>query len=108
MSAAHGLPRPRRGRAFPWLGSSRVPTPATMLAWFAVAHTVRRVEAEGLSVDLPASLVHAKRMGAVVTACGLSTVSWPKLFGLRFPLPRTAACPECVEIVTPLRVRGGA
>lgn len=56
-------------------------------------------------MDLPASLVHAKRMGAVVTACGLSTVSWPKFFGVRFPLPRTAACAHCVEIVRPLRVR---
>lgn len=103
MAAVRGLPRPPGGAASPLPGSCGVPTPATRLAWFAVAHTLRRVEVEGVRVELPASLVHAKRMGAVVTACGLSTMSWPKLFGLRFPLPRTAACPECVEIVTPLR-----
>lgn len=106
MSTAPDLPPPRPGRASARLGSLRPPaTPATRLAWFAVAHTLRREKVQGVAVEMPVSLVHAKRMGAVVTACGLSTVSWPKLFGLRFPLPRTAACAECVEVVRPMRVR---
>jgi hypothetical protein len=102
---APDLSRRRAGRAFPRLGSAWAPTPATTLPWFAVAHTVRSVEDDGRSIDVPASLVHAKRMGAVVTACGLSTMSWPRLFGVRFPVPRTEVCAACSEIVTPRRGR---
>lgn len=77
-------------------------TPATRLRWFAAAHTVRWEMATGGPPGRLVSTVHAKQMGSTVTACGMSTVSWPKLFGIRFPLARADTCRVCAAKVVAL------
>jgi hypothetical protein len=46
-----------------------------------------------------ASAVHAKQMGTLLTACGLCTSSWVKLWDVPFSRSIGAACSKCIEIV---------
>ena len=51
----------------------------------------------------PVGLVHAKRVGTIVTACGLVATSWTKFLGMSFTsvLPRDCVlCAPCLEVVT--------
>lgn len=60
--------------------------------WFTTARQKRRVPGE---LDEPWGVRHAREIGRLTTACGLSAVTWP-LFLLRPYEPRaTEACPAC-------------
>lgn len=74
-------------------------TPASKLEWFVTAHSTSPQVINGLVIEWPMSLVHAKRMGSNATACGIQSVSWPKLFHLPFPPARTEVCRDCLEAV---------
>jgi hypothetical protein len=94
----------RRGRAFPITARpDAVPTPASKLKWFVTSQSTRPQMVDGRLVDWPSSLVHAKRMGSTVTACGLNASSWRKLFHVPFPPARTETCKECVARVRSAR-----
>jgi hypothetical protein len=87
-----------RGRPFPTSGRpDAVPTPASRLRWFVVAHSTSPQTVQGRRTEWPSSWAHAKQMGSDLTACGLNATSWPKLFNVAFPPPRTEVCPECAS-----------
>ncbi|TIC80141.1 hypothetical protein E8D37_16210 [Nocardioides sp. GY 10127] len=44
-------------------------------------------------------LVHAKRLGTTVTACGMPALTWEKAYERAFPLPGAAACRDCHDVV---------
>lgn len=46
------------------------------------------------------ALVHAKTMGTLTSACGLTTSSWTKLWDIPFLVtPAARQCPHCRTIV---------
>jgi hypothetical protein len=63
--------------------------------WFATATFWEDRDVRGSTLSRPASLVHAKRMGTIVTACGLPTTSWRKFYDLPFPVATGDNCPAC-------------
>lgn len=88
-----------RGRQFRALGMTHgFATPASTQRWFVTAHSTRTLFEDGQFVEVPASLAHAKEMGGTVTACGLSALSWPRLFHLSFPPPVATMCLACAEV----------
>lgn len=87
------------GRDFPILGEGARATPASTQRWFVTAHSVVMPWVAGAGAPRPSSTAHAKRMGAVVTACGLPAISWPKLYEVRFPLPAAVNCRRCLQAV---------
>jgi hypothetical protein len=79
----------------------------TAIRWFTTSHTIEVERVGGVLTEWPVSLAHGKQMGSTTTACGLSTVSWPKLFHLSFPPEVVEACPECLQATSKPRQRLG-
>ena len=79
-------------------GPARVAA-GTKVKWFVTAHTVRQQMVGGEFVAWPASTAHAKRMGMNVSACGIPTSTWRKLFALPFPVQRAANCRACSAFI---------
>lgn len=84
--------------------SRRDTGPVARTQWYVTAHTVRPHIHDGQLLELPISQAHAKRLGTMITACGLWTDSWRKLYDLPFPLPqpwanRLEPCPDCQSVV---------
>jgi hypothetical protein len=42
---------------------------------------------------------HARKVGDLQTACGVSAVTWPFFWTLRFDPMRPEACPACVAVL---------
>ena len=51
----------------------------------------------------PVSAAHAKEMGTDRTVCGLSCVTWERLWEERFPVAGCECCATCLSITTSLR-----
>lgn len=49
------------------------------------------------------AVVHAKRAGTTVTACGISTLSWPLAMHLEFAAATVNACGSCRHAVARMR-----
>lgn len=81
------------------VGSPPAQTAAS--GWYSTSAYFTQRYVEGELVTLPASTVHAKRMGTLNAACGAWTYSWRSMLDLRFPPGRDAApnvevCRECL------------
>lgn len=73
--------------------------------WHVVAQFARYDRSSEITVLMPTSLIHAKEMGTLTTACGLRSDTWFKFWAEDFPMPRTDVCQECrhVACATPPR-----
>ena len=60
-----------------------------------------RRQAPGTSPGL--SVVHAKRLGTIKSACGLDTSSWKKYWTSFDRADQSQMCCECVQIIAALR-----
>lgn len=69
-------------------------TPVTRSPWFVVAASSSRSDQQG--DPEPTSLVHAKAMGSISTACGLPVGNWPRFYHLAFPPRSGEVCAACV------------
>jgi hypothetical protein len=68
--------------------------------WFVTTNESRVVTPEGgMTTTRSGALVHAKRMGSMATACGLSAETWIKLYQLEFPTRGVTNCRECMRAV---------
>lgn len=94
MTAVIGSEASHPGREFPVLGSRDHPvTPATRARYFVTGPFTRT--AAWSSARLM-HFVHAKEMGSLLTACGVSAGSWETLWDAPFfPQGLQAACPTC-------------
>ena len=100
MSAAVFRGERARGRPFKVKAApGAVATAASRNRWFVTSQLAEPRTVDGCSEESPASLVHAKRMGSTVTACGIRATTWPKFFALPFPLPGRVVCAGCVAAI---------
>lgn len=53
---------------------------------------------------VPAGVWHARQVGSLTSACGMSAVTWRFFWTLSFIESETAACAECVRVVRSQRV----
>ena len=88
-----------RGRLFSRMGSDEQPASRMSRTLFFVTGPDARLGPNSGSLVPTGRMVHAKQMGTLVTACGIATSSWTKLWDVPFSRSSGRACPECVEIV---------
>ena len=70
------------------------------MRWFASCAFGTRAR-DGRLRPNPAHLVHAKEIGTVLTACGVSAASWPRFWNTPFlAVGDLRRCPRCVDVVT--------
>lgn len=68
-----------------------------MNRWFVVAqYSAWRLE-ENEAVRVPLSLLHAKQMGTMSTACGLPCDSWHRWWDRPFPPGDEGVCASCSD-----------
>jgi hypothetical protein len=69
-----------------------------MHEWFVVAQfSAWAVTPNGPEMT-PTSVTHAKRMGDLVTACGLNCASWKRWYASPFPMRGVSVCPACLDV----------
>ena len=57
------------------------------------------VDADGHVVSRPNFPVHAKDLGTMSTLCGLSTLSWVKVFNRPFETLEDGQCSDCLRVI---------
>ena len=67
-----------------------------MHEWFVVAQFATWAMTPNGPEMIPTSVTHAKRMGDLVTACGLHCASWKRWYASPFPM-RGPTCSTCLE-----------
>lgn len=67
-----------------------------MSRWFVVAEFSRWERRTRDSVKVPLSILHAKEMGTLKTACGIPCETWAKWWGRPFASGSEGLCPSCV------------
>lgn len=84
------------GREFPYLGASgQAATPVTRTRFFVTAPMLRIVSDTDSSTRVEGGPFHAKEMGTLLTACGLTADSWTKAWDVPFSASLTPVCLEC-------------
>lgn len=68
--------------------------------YFVVAMFARWVEEGPYLRPVPSSMLHAKEMGTLATACGLPCETWPKWFERPFPTGGDPVCRTCEAIAS--------
>jgi hypothetical protein len=87
------------GRDFPTLGpSTNEATEVSKNVYFATAPFARVILTPN-GVTPYGGPFHAKAMGTSLTACGLNSTSWGKLWEVPFASTLTPVCPRCSRIV---------
>jgi hypothetical protein len=87
------------GRAFPTLGASTIEaTEVSRSVYFATAPFARVILTQD-GVTPYGGPFHAKTMGTSLTACGLNSTSWGKLWEVPFAASLSPVCPRCSRIV---------
>ncbi|MCM0621692.1 hypothetical protein [Nocardioides bruguierae] len=70
--------------------------PRRLPAWFVTGPMIEfTVHGDPVS----SGLVHAKKLGTTVTACGMPALTWEKAYERAFPLPGAPACRACHDVV---------
>lgn len=83
------------GREFPQLGlRDRPPSPATRVRFFVTAPGARATFREG-TAQAEGGPFHAKSMGTSLTACGMDSMSWKKLWDVPFSRAVGPLCQKC-------------
>ena len=76
----------------------RTKEPAVAGTYFVAGPNVRVARATGgVATGVTGGPFHAKAMGTPMTACGLPTWSWPKLWDIPFARSPQPVCPECFD-----------
>lgn len=70
----------------------------TRSRWFVTAEFTARRPTLPLTV-VAVSVAHAKEMGTRLTACGLLTDSWTKIWEQPFPPGEGDVCPRCMPVL---------
>lgn len=100
MSVVLSRGEARRGRPFKeCCRPDAVATPASTNRWFVTSQLAEPRLVDGRPEERPASLIHAKRMGSMLTACGTPATTWPRFFGLAFPAVGGVVCRDCLNAV---------
>ncbi len=71
--------------------------------WFTTSPGGRWTWAAGVVLMEPVGVVHAKRMGTLTTACGLSATSWRKFWDAPFTRAFArgeVACERCAAVIS--------
>src|SRR5687767_9581243 len=68
-----------------------------MHSWFVVTQFAESAFDGSSESRYPTSLAHAKKMGTLHTACGLSCATWEKLWEVPFPAMGGGNCPACLD-----------
>ena len=67
--------------------------------WFVVSSFSRWEEVDHELVLVPASVMHAKEMGSLSTACGISCETWNKWWERPFSQHEEARCEDCATVI---------
>ena len=67
--------------------------------WFVTSQSATSVGIGSRASISPASVLHAKRMGTTLTACGELAYTWPKLWDRPFGEGHGEWCSACVHAV---------
>ena len=67
--------------------------------WFETAAQRQLVAMAGKNGWQLVGRIHARQIGSVVTACGVSTLEWPMLFYRSFDGRSPDTCPACMHLV---------
>jgi hypothetical protein len=86
-------------REFPTLGdSTNEATDVSKSLYFATAPFARVILTQSGATPYGGPF-HAKTMGTSLTACGLNSTSWSKLWEIPFSASLSSVCPKCSHIV---------
>lgn len=88
--------------------SARTSRKSRPAEWFTTTQFVRRGPGTPGEDSRPESVLHAKTMGTLFTACGRDASTWFKAWEIPFSSARGSRCPECIAITEAAAIGVGA